>query len=189
MSDKRIKRSKKYLKNALLDLLEIKALKEITITDIVQKADVNRGTFYKHYQCKEDLLEELIDDVLSDLTRSFQAPYRNIKTFNINHLSASTIQIFQHVFQYKKFYELIIKTNVLPGYQDKICKVIKKLTLQDFLNNEENSQINRDLYASYHAYAILGLIIEWVKGGFKYSPDYMAEQLLAIIKQKIKPYI
>ncbi|HBI04816.1 MAG TPA: TetR/AcrR family transcriptional regulator, partial [Paenibacillaceae bacterium] len=159
VQDKRIKRTKKLLKDSLLVLLEIKSLKEITITDIVQKAEVNRGTFYKHYQYKEDLLEELIDDVLYDLTQSYQEPYRNLETFDIKNLTASAIKIFQHVYLYKKFYEIIIKYNVLPGYQEKICNVIKKLTIQDFLDYRENNHINTDMYASYHAYAILGMII------------------------------
>lgn len=43
-------RSKKLIINALVDLLDEKPLDKITVTDIVKKADINRGTFYAHYE-------------------------------------------------------------------------------------------------------------------------------------------
>ncbi|MBF6633265.1 MAG: TetR/AcrR family transcriptional regulator, partial [Planococcus sp. (in: Bacteria)] len=64
--DRRIDKSKSALKEALIFLMDEKEFKSITITEIVQSANLNRGTFYKHYQTQEELLNELIDDVLID---------------------------------------------------------------------------------------------------------------------------
>ena len=44
-----------------------KELQQITITDLVDFANINRGTFYKHYQTKTELFHELVEDILSDL--------------------------------------------------------------------------------------------------------------------------
>jgi len=56
ITDKRIVRSKMLLKQTFLSLLEKKKIKYITITEIVEKANYNRGTFYAHFESKEDLL-------------------------------------------------------------------------------------------------------------------------------------
>lgn len=181
--DKRITRSKHLLKEALISLMQTKDFKEITIKDIVEEADLNRGTFYKHYQYKEDLLEEIIDDVISDLISSYREPYRGVETFEVTKLTISSIKIFEHVEKHKEFYTLIVNSNTLIGFQNRICDVLKDLALHDLYEHLPNTKINRELQASYHAYAIIGMIMEWIQGGFKYSSTYLAKQLLEFIMQ------
>ncbi len=99
----------------------------------------------------------------------------------VRSLTASAIKIFEHVANYSTFYTLFVKTNLFPSFQNNICKILKDLHLQDFVDISYNSKINRNFLASYRAYATLGLIMEWVNGGFKYSSTYMAEQLIEIL--------
>lgn len=47
--DRRIRRTKKLLKQALAQLMDEKDFKDITVKDITERADLNRGTFYLHY--------------------------------------------------------------------------------------------------------------------------------------------
>ncbi|EAE5097757.1 TetR family transcriptional regulator, partial [Listeria monocytogenes] len=65
--DRRVKKTKKAFNQALFTLLDQKPFQQITITDIVTEADVNRGTFYKHYRDKEELLDSIIEEILMDL--------------------------------------------------------------------------------------------------------------------------
>ncbi|MNO24515.1 HTH-type transcriptional repressor KstR2 [compost metagenome] len=181
-NNRRTSKSRKELKNALIFLMEKKNFRTITITDIVTLADLNRGTFYKHYQTKEELLNELIDDVLEDLIKAYKEPYLHIDKFIVSELTTSSIKIFEHVGSYSNFYTIIVNSNVLPGFQNKICDILKELTKQDLVAvNNTNTPINIELFSSYTAYALFGLIMEWVKGGFKYTANYMAEQLIQIL--------
>ena len=47
--DKRIRRTKKLLRQALTRLMQQKDFQSITVTDVVREADINRGTFYAHF--------------------------------------------------------------------------------------------------------------------------------------------
>ncbi|AIQ26639.1 TetR family transcriptional regulator [Paenibacillus sp. FSL H7-0737] len=182
LKNRRTSKSKKELKNALILLMEKKNFRTITITDIVTLADLNRGTFYKHYQTKEELLNELIDDVLEDLIKAYKDPYLHTDKFMVSELTTSSIKIFEHVVSYSNFYTIIVNSNVLPGFQNKICDILKELTKQDLVEvNNTNNNINIELFSSYTAYALFGLIMEWVKGGFKYTANHMAEQLIQIL--------
>ena len=58
--DKRVRRTKLQLKQAFIKLMEEKNYDQITVTDIVNRADYNRATFYRHYNFKEELAEEMI---------------------------------------------------------------------------------------------------------------------------------
>ena len=54
--DRRVRRTQKLLKESLVQLMSEKAFKDITIKDITERADLNRGTFYLHYSDTYDLL-------------------------------------------------------------------------------------------------------------------------------------
>ncbi|WP_244946839.1 TetR/AcrR family transcriptional regulator [Planococcus soli] len=185
--DRRIDKSKNALKDALILLMEEKEFKSITITEIVHLANLNRGTFYKHYPTQEELLNELIEDVLSDLVSSYRDPYITVPNFDVGKLSASSVKIFDHVERYARFYTITIKSNVLPGFQNRICQVLKELIQSDLSKLMPNPKIDRSLLSSYNAYALFGLIIEWVNGGFIFKPHQMADQLVGILTyQSIK---
>ncbi|MFD2443842.1 TetR-like C-terminal domain-containing protein [Bacillus sp. CGMCC 1.16607] len=180
--DRRIVKSKMAMRDAMISLMHEKDIREISISNIVRLADLNRGTFYKHYQYTEDILNEIIDEVMTDLIESFREPYKNKEVLEVNKLNTSVIKIFDHVIKYSKFYSLIVQTNTLAGFQHKFCHVLIELALHDLNDSLPDPKINRELHASYQAYAILGLMIEWINGGFKYSSSYMAEQLLEFLK-------
>ncbi|MEN8699652.1 TetR/AcrR family transcriptional regulator [Bacillus infantis] len=183
-TDRRILRSKRALKEALVSLMQGKDFKDISITEIVNRADLNRGTFYKHYQYKEDLLQEMIDEVIADLIESFREPYKGMEVLEVNKLNTSAIKVFDHVSRFSGFYSLIVQSNTMAGFQAQFCLVLKDLALNDLDLPFPVPHINREMQASYQAYAILGMIVEWVNGGFKYSPSYMAQQLLEIMRHR-----
>lgn len=69
-TDRRILRTKKAINEAFLELLTEKDFDRITINDISERANVNRGTFYLHYMDKYDLLDHSIDDHLNRMIHS-----------------------------------------------------------------------------------------------------------------------
>ena len=64
--DKRAKRSKKMLKKGLSELLREKSFNKISVKDITERMDMNRGTFYLHYPDVHALLESLEEDMIRD---------------------------------------------------------------------------------------------------------------------------
>jgi len=65
--DRRTKYSLRAIQNALLDILEEKDLGSISVTEVCEKADVNRGTFYKYYRDIDDLYDTIEDKFVDDL--------------------------------------------------------------------------------------------------------------------------
>ena len=59
-------RSRRLIKEAFTELMEEKEIDKITVTDIVKKADINRGTFYAHYANTRSLIEQIENDVLME---------------------------------------------------------------------------------------------------------------------------
>ncbi|CAM4227417.1 hypothetical protein PAAL109150_16690 [Paenibacillus alkaliterrae] len=59
--DRRILKSQESMKKAVIELMTEKNFDDITIQDIADRANINRGTIYLHYQDKFDLLDKLIE--------------------------------------------------------------------------------------------------------------------------------
>ena len=51
--------------------MDEKEFKDITVTDLVNRADVNRGTFYNYYNYTEDLIKEVQDIIIKDLRNAY----------------------------------------------------------------------------------------------------------------------
>ena len=67
--DRRVRRTKKLLKQGLSELMKEKDFKDISVKDITDRMDLNRGTFYLHYTDIYDLLNKIETDVLDDFQR------------------------------------------------------------------------------------------------------------------------
>ncbi|TCP97271.1 TetR family transcriptional regulator [Cricetibacter osteomyelitidis] len=81
--DLRVVKTHKYIRQALVDLLQIKGFREITVDDILQTAMVNRTTFYRYYSGKSDLAGKMIADVkiLLDQTIKQRLSCTNLSEF------------------------------------------------------------------------------------------------------------
>ncbi|MCI9068520.1 MAG: TetR/AcrR family transcriptional regulator, partial [Lachnospiraceae bacterium] len=64
--DRRIRYTKKVIKETFLKLLEKNSFAKITVTELCRMAEINRGTFYLHYYDMEDVLDDILEDMLSD---------------------------------------------------------------------------------------------------------------------------
>lgn len=60
-TDLRILKTQERLQNALLELLETKDLKAVTVKEICDKAGISRNAFYQHYGYKEDLYDQMVE--------------------------------------------------------------------------------------------------------------------------------
>lgn len=66
--DRRTKYTKQVIKDCFLKLLNKKSYGQITVTELCQLAEINRGTFYLHYYDLKDVLDDVLSDMVSDTT-------------------------------------------------------------------------------------------------------------------------
>ena len=70
--DRRVVRTKAALTRALFELLGEKEFDKISITELAQRADVDRKTFYLHYRSVEEILEEFYEDTIARLREGLE---------------------------------------------------------------------------------------------------------------------
>ena len=177
---RRIRRSKRSLKSSLLLLMKTRQLREITVREIAENVDVSRATFYKYYRSKEGLLAAITDEVVADFTASCRNYLVNIP--QPKNPKGLADLVFGHFLRNADFYSVIFDSTSLPGFQKRIVDVLKSLAMEDLKYLHPRPAMNIKLRNSFQAYAVLGMIVEWAGEGFKHSPDYMADQLLEIVR-------
>lgn len=176
--DLRIIKTKTALHQALLQLLQKKNLKKISITEICRTANVNRGTFYLHFSDVDDLFTEIFKEIMNNLRLSYQEPHVQTPSFKVEMLNPNTIKIFQHIHKNIAFYEIIISKNVPMMYYYLLFEEINILVKKDIIIEDS---IDEDIYAAYHANTILGIILHWYKTGFNMPVTYLNKQLVNIL--------
>lgn len=176
--DLRVVKTKNKIRQVFLELLKTTSFYKMNVMDIVECAEINRGTFYRHYSSKEALLEEIIVGLIEEFTKHSLAPLQGKKQVHPNELRAESIILFDHIYTYATYYKTLIASDVSFLFIDKLTLNFKNV-LKDRIKRGK-SDINEDLAIHYIVYAILGMIVEWVKSDFAYSSRYMSEQLMMI---------
>ncbi|MBB3125665.1 AcrR family transcriptional regulator [Paenibacillus rhizosphaerae] len=180
--DKRIQRSKAALKQTCLDLLAEKPFEEITISEIVRKANYNRGTFYAHFHTKEELIDEIIDDTLGEMIRQIRHPYQTIHKVNMKDLNTEEITLFSYFQEQAPLYKLLLSSHIRADFRYRMAKAIEQLFIAEY-DYEFSSATELDpkwLYI-FRAHGIAGLVIRWIEEDFPESPEYMAKQIVELM--------
>lgn len=177
--DIRIMRSKKAISEAFIELLKENEFKTITITDIVNKAGVNRGTFYKHYAYKEDILKELQDHFLDYLAVVLQDNYQKIDYSQLQTVPLSDA-LFAVIYEHRRFFHLAIHSVGFLNFQMHFSALLKDFLINNFLSTTPYSPKYQDLLGAYVANGICGYLVEWDAKAYVSTPAEMAQQLTDI---------
>ena len=76
---RRVRMTKMLLKNALIDIMKTKSIHLISIKEICEEADVNRSTFYRHYNTQYDLYDEIIEDIAKDIGAIYKDDFATVE--------------------------------------------------------------------------------------------------------------
>src|ERR1700752_55551 len=103
--DRRIERTRQTLRNALIGLVLEKHYDEITVQDIIDRANVGRSTFYAHFRDKEDLL-------MGDWEKFLDGFVQHISWKNAGHFRFVPIQeLFFHLKDFHHFYRALVRSS------------------------------------------------------------------------------
>ena len=161
---------------ALLSLLEKKPFEYITISEICEKAGVNRSTFYLHYENTRDLLKETISYILDSFTSYFNVNAENI-TSRFANCDLSELNYINE--KYLHPYLLFIKENkrVFFAVLSQPITFDSNIIFQRLFDNIFSPILDRFHYPQdeqnyvmmFYLNGITAIITEWLKDNCKKS--------------------
>ncbi len=173
--DLRVRRTRKLLQQAFLELTVEKGFAALTVRDITERAMVNRSTFYRHYLDKYDLLEqymneiyELIEDQAGTAERLEPASHK---------ASSGPLNLLKHIQQFADFYRVMLGPQGDPHFAQRFRQNTEKRFRSLFaqaLTEPEPDAPPIDLKLSCIAYAGVGATIWWLEQEQPWPPEQLA---------------
>ncbi|TFE22687.1 TetR/AcrR family transcriptional regulator [Cohnella luojiensis] len=176
-TDPRIIRTKLLLRNALIDLLDEKGFEGTTIRDLMQKAGLNRGTFYLHYRDKYDLLEQSKEDMLKEILEIVKDidPIQIMKYAERNEPHPAFLELFDFFTLNAVFFKVLLGPKGDPAYPVQVRQIMQKHIINKLsLLQSAHIPVPREFIIAYLASANLGVIQHWLENGMQLSPQEMA---------------
>ncbi len=184
--DRRIRRTKGRLKEALLELINERDYDAITIEDLTERADVGRSTFYSHFTSKEDLLFAGFDHWLLSLT---ETNANGGKETGPNHDARFrfSLPLLRHIHSQRRFFQATIVRGSDAQIRQKITALLaqpvrvelermsplEKTTRRKAHRRNDEAERLREAQAHAVVGAFLGLVTWWVND----APNVSAEAL------------
>lgn len=168
-------RSRKLICDALLELLDEKPLEKITVTDIAKRADVNRGTFYLHYDSVNDVISELQDALIAQMDQYFANLDTPLNADNIMMVTAECLKFIYEKNQ-SKYMPLLFHQQL--HFADKVSKSFqKRLLAAKDIPKDENIRKELIVRASLLVHGVIGVFSASASGIL----DVPADDLFRII--------
>ena len=168
--DRRVRHTKKRIREALLDCLVTGSLDKVTVKKIYEIADINRTTFYAHYYDPYILYEQIEKEVIDGLTL-FLANFQD-RTMDYEKLLECLLLYFS---EYSREFLMLTKTNSVSFRKAFIDQISKYDFLPQFKNAEDI------IYAQdYYINGVLSVVTRWLAEGQKKSITEMVSLIVLL---------
>ncbi len=194
-SDRRVKKTKKAIQNALLTLMDRKNISDITIIELTREADVNRKTFYNHYsdiyQVMDEIEDNIVDNLNGLLVDCIAKSHVNMAQFEGSskmtkgqeQLSKLILPFFENMINELRYNPELFKLVMYFGGHFKLIKKIvkkEKMTLIACVGSSEKSMPWMDFYLTFMMEGMLATIFLWKEMDYPVSDDEIAVFLSGI---------
>ncbi len=172
--DRRVRYTKMVLRDSMLDLLKNKSLNQISITELCKAADINRNTFYKHYNTPYEIIREMEDEMFTALMES-------IKDFdNVNDIILASCRTMERD---KKMSVIIFSETDSSSLLSKALSSFRNTDMTAQMNNGATLQkAFQDKLYLFGEQGTIAIMKDWVLGGFKESAESIAEIISYLIQ-------
>lgn len=188
-TDLRIQRTQKAIVDAFYELLDEKSFGSITVIDICDRALINRGTFYTHFEDKYSLLDKCISDIMYGLHEQVKRAhgesdlityYNEVMDLGIGFLDGNRRRI---------------RTIILKADSALVFDKVHEILTHNIVNRLSHARprdgkgsLPSDILAEFFAGGIISLIKWWLLDEPNYTLEDIRKQLSAIAMMTLSEY-
>ncbi len=171
-NDRRVKRTKKLLRDSLFSLLQKKSINEITVTELTDVADINRATFYFYYTDIFDMLDQIQNEAYELFEVVLQGADECAAT------PEAFVKYVENILNFCKQNTAIARFVITREYSNnKVLTKIKKLLAKNVpVAKEQYAQDDpRRFILNFALNSLTGTVVDWMDDGMVIPPNVMAE--------------
>ncbi len=166
--DRRQQKTKAAIQNAYFSLVAEKNTVRVTVADIARRANIDRKTFYLHYETVEDIIREFSADRVRELLLVLERDEFFERPFDAGQLFRSLDSL---ILEDQEFFRRIVKTPafsiIWTDVQDVLIRTIKEV----YGEITDVSMEELDVYARFFASGIISLYTAWLRQEIPFDID------------------
>jgi AcrR family transcriptional regulator len=186
VTDRRRLRTRQLLRRAMLELIREKGLEGLSVSDLTERAGVNRGTFYLHYRDVYDLLEQTKREMLDGLKEK-------VTRISLSELTKSVARdepypVLERILEYfnenGEFFEVMLGPKGDLSYPMQIRQMMKQHLFAQLVSLqpiEEKMLVPQEFLIAYVSSAHIGILMHWFETGRRQSPRELAGMITRIL--------
>ncbi|MCR4620565.1 MAG: TetR/AcrR family transcriptional regulator [Clostridiales bacterium] len=177
--DRRVRRTKKLLAQALTSLMGQKQLKDITVKELTEKADMNRGTFYLYYRDIFQMLESIEDELLSSLNLILDE-----KLGETPPNERMLIELFEFIRMNQQIMDVLLSSRGDICFLHKLNRLIREKCISIWgITSEREGEFDYNYY--FVAFGCMGLVKAWINKGCVDSSERLAKRVNGILEGQL----
>lgn len=188
-TDLRIQRTQKAIVDAFYELLDEKSFGSITVIDICDRALINRGTFYTHFEDKYSLLDKCISDIMYGLHEQVKRAHGE------NDLITYYNEVMDLGICFLDNNRKRIRTIILKADSALVFDKVHEILTHNIINRLSHARprdgkglLPSDILAEFFAGGIISLIKWWLLDEPNYTLEDIRKQLSAIAMMTLSEY-
>jgi AcrR family transcriptional regulator len=186
--DRRVRRTRELLSNALTSLILEKGYERVTVQDICDRADVGRSTFYAHFRDKEELLLSGFDDLKEELRRAFADHEQQTAARETRSGSWAALAVIEHLAGYRAVSSMLGRRGSAVAIS-RLRRILSELLrdhLQVQLGPTTGTRVPMEVAVEFAVASLLGLIDWWLDHDRPYPPEQLEEMYRRLTEPGIR---
>ncbi|WP_294406503.1 TetR/AcrR family transcriptional regulator [uncultured Clostridium sp.] len=175
-------KTRKAIKNALMELMCSREISKITIKDIALAADINRKTFYTHYTDVFSVLNDIENELMSKLINI-------LNTFEISEEKYNPYPIFKKLTEEInndiEFYKLLLIYDSSSNLINKIALLLKEYIYKYCVSESDIDNVSLPYINNFISAGIISSYQEWFNSDSKITLEQLSETLSIFIADGI----
>jgi len=173
-------RSRRMIRQAFIELMQEKDIEKITVTEIITRADLNRGTFYAHYQDIIAVIEEIENEIISKMLEF-------LGEVHYEHFFQNPLPLLLKVSSYLEsdweFFRILMNAKGSEQFIAKLKSIFVSYMITDS-DIPDSLKTTTEFIIQSHFFAggIANLYQKWFRGELIYSFDELSLAVSKIIK-------
>lgn len=179
-------RSEKAIIRAYVELMQKKGRSRITVTDIVNTADLNRSTFYAHFKSADDVREKIQSDIINELTSSLnKRDFRNA----LSDPYPAMMHVIAFIRKDAEMYKMLLNTEGANKFLKKLRNIVIEKCLSDevilpYIKDRDEFEMNLRMFIGGY----VSVIEDWAAGNINMPVEKTAKIMSDSVKLCVHRY-
>ena len=172
--DRRVRKTKKALREGLAELMMEKDLRSITVRELTDKVDIHRATFYTHYKDIYDLYEQIEDAVVNELSAIVGDVFMSDEVFFKT--------LVDYISDNSMLCRMLLNRNGNRSFLDRVSSFLEEKYIEIWTNELGKIRLPIEWHfgAAYHIGGCLAVISKWAEGNYTQPKEKIVEIILSL---------